>query len=101
MGFIFSLYRLLYIGQFVKIENIAILELRVCQNCTFREAYIFPSAGQINFRACIIATLGLRGMAQVVCAARLQFVLQKLTYNKAMRLVTLKILYFPTVYTIL
>ena len=38
MGFVFSLYYY-YIGQFVKIENIAILELRACQNCTFREAY--------------------------------------------------------------
>jgi hypothetical protein len=35
MGFVFSLYYY-YVGQFVKIENIAILELRACQNCTFR-----------------------------------------------------------------
>ena len=39
MGFVFSVYYY-YIGrQCVKIENMAILELRACQNCTFREAY--------------------------------------------------------------
>jgi hypothetical protein len=63
---------------------------------------IFRSARQINFRACLIATLGLGGMAQIVCVACLQSVLQRLTYN--LRISSdIKNTIFPntTVYTVL
>jgi hypothetical protein len=80
MGFVFSLY-CYYIGQFVKIENMAILEPRACQNCTFREAYFVQQDKLIFGLSNCRHRLGLGGMAQIVCVARLQSVLQKLTYN--------------------
>ena len=98
MGFVFSLYYY-YIGQFVKIENIAILELRACQNCTFREAYFVQQDNLIfglsnchswcwrHGSNCLCSTLA-------VCTAKAMRIYE-------LSLVTLKILYFPTVYTVL
>jgi hypothetical protein len=80
MGFVFSLYYY-YKGQSVQIEYLyssCVPVKIVISRSTSR------SARQINFRACLIATLGLGGMAQIVCVqivACLQSVLQKLTYN--------------------
>jgi hypothetical protein len=75
-----SLVFTITIQRTICIDRKPILELCACQNCTFREAY-FVQLDKYIFVLVIIATLGLRGISQIVCVARLQSVLQKLTYN--------------------
>jgi hypothetical protein len=62
MEIVFSLYYYYKRTICIDIEN---LTRAACLSKLYISRSIFRSAGQINFRACLIATLGLRGMAQM------------------------------------
>jgi hypothetical protein len=102
MGFVFSLHSY-YKGQFVSIENI--LELRACQNCPFRKA-CFVQLDELIFGVVHLSCHswswrhGSNYLCStfVVCTVEVHIYFMRICTQS---LVTLQILYFPTVYTVL